>query len=92
MTPIDIYGNRAHNLYGSLPKTSNTLKIRTPKNIAKSNFKMFPKIPNSGQFSEIEFLKFRTVSFFRQKNSFSYFLPIFITVKTCCNAVSQYIW
>ena len=28
--------------YGSLPKTSNTLNIRTPKNIAKYNFKMFP--------------------------------------------------
>ena len=53
--------------YGSLPKTSNTLKIRTPKNIAKSNFKMFPKISNSGQFSEIEFLKFRTESFFAKK-------------------------
>ena len=34
--------------YGSLPKTSNTLNIRTPKIIAKSNFKMFPKISNSG--------------------------------------------
>ena len=34
--------------YGSLPKTSNTLNIRTPKIIAKYNFKMFPKISNSG--------------------------------------------
>ena len=36
------------NVYGSLPKTSNTLNIRTPKIIAKYNFKMFPKISNSG--------------------------------------------
>ena len=34
--------------YGSLPKSSNTLNIRTPKIIAKYNFKMFPKISNSG--------------------------------------------
>ena len=34
--------------YGSLPKTSNTLNIRTPKIIAKYNFKMSPKITNSG--------------------------------------------
>ena len=34
--------------YGSLPKTSNTLNIRTPKIIAKYNFKMIPKISNSG--------------------------------------------
>ena len=34
--------------YGSLPKISNTLNIRTPKIIAKYNFKMFPKISNSG--------------------------------------------
>ena len=34
--------------YGSLPKTSNTLNIRTPKIIAKNYFKMFPKISNSG--------------------------------------------
>ena len=59
--------------YGSLPKTSNTLNIRTPKIIAKYNFKMFPKISNSGLFSEIEFLKFRTVSIFAKKESFSYF-------------------
>ena len=45
-------------VYGSLPKTSNTLNIRTPKIIAENNFKMFPKISNSGQFSEIGFLKF----------------------------------
>ena len=50
--------------YGNLPKTSNTLNIRTSKIIAKNNFKMFPKISNSGLFSEIEFLKFRTESFF----------------------------
>ena len=31
-----------NHLYGSLPKTSNTLNIRTPKIIAKYNFKMFP--------------------------------------------------
>ena len=30
------------NVYGSLPKTSNTLNIQTPKIIAKNNFKMFP--------------------------------------------------
>ena len=71
--------------YGSLPKTSKTLNIRTQKIIAKINFKMFPKILNSGLFSEIQFLKFRTMSFF------SYFLPIFITVKICCNTVSKYI-
>ena len=35
-------------IYGSLPKTSNTLNIRTPKITAKYNFKMFPKISNSG--------------------------------------------
>ena len=34
--------------YGSLPKTLNTLNIRTPKIIAKYNFKMFPKISNRG--------------------------------------------
>ena len=34
--------------YGSLPKTSNNLNIRTPKIIAKYNFEMFPKISNSG--------------------------------------------
>ena len=34
--------------YGSLPKSSNTLNIRTPKIIAKYNFKMFPKMSNSG--------------------------------------------
>ena len=34
--------------YSSLPKTTNTLNIRTPKIIAKYNFKMFPKISNSG--------------------------------------------
>ena len=34
--------------YGSLPKSSNTLNILTPKIIAKYNFKMFPKISNSG--------------------------------------------
>ena len=56
--------------YGSLPKTSNTLNIRTPKIIAKYNLKMFPKISNSGSFSEIEFLKFRTVSFFAKKREF----------------------
>ena len=56
--------------YGSLPKTSNTLNIRTPKIIAKYNFKMFPQISSSGLFSEIEFLKFRTVSFFAQKKEF----------------------
>ena len=28
---------------------------------------MFPKISNSGKFSEIEFLKFRTVSFLAKK-------------------------
>ena len=28
-------------VYGSLPKTSNTLNSRTPKIIAKNNFKMF---------------------------------------------------
>ena len=55
------------NTYGSLPKTSNTLNIRTPKIIATYNFKMFPKISNSGSFSEIEFLKFRSVSFFAKK-------------------------
>ena len=53
--------------YGSLPKASNTLSIRTPKIIFKINFKMFPKILNSGLFSEIEFLKFRTIVFFRPK-------------------------
>ena len=40
--------NRNENIYGSLPKTSNTLNIRTPYIIAKYNFKMFPKISNSG--------------------------------------------
>ena len=35
-------------IYGSLPKTLNTLNIRTPKIIAKNNFKMFPKISNNG--------------------------------------------
>ena len=34
--------------YGRLPKSSNTLNIRTLKIIAKYNFKMFPKISNSG--------------------------------------------
>ena len=34
--------------YGSLPKISNNLNIRTPKIIAKYNFEMFPKILNSG--------------------------------------------
>ena len=34
--------------YGSLPKTSNNLNIRTPKIIAKYNFEMFPKISSSG--------------------------------------------
>ena len=34
--------------YGRLPKSSNTLIIRTLKIIAKYNFKMFPKISNSG--------------------------------------------
>ena len=77
--------------YGRLPKSSNTLNIRTLKIIAKYNFKMFPKISNSGLFSEIEFLKFRTMYFFAKKKSFSYFLPVFITVKICCNTVSQYI-
>ena len=62
-------------IYGSLPKSSNTLNIRTPKIIAKYNFKMFPKISNSGQFSEIEFLKFRTVSFFAKKRVFHTFYP-----------------
>ena len=33
--------------YGSLPKTSNTLNIRTLKIIAKDNFQMVSKIPNS---------------------------------------------
>ena len=33
--------------YGSLPKTSNTLNIRTLKIIAKDNFEMVPKISNS---------------------------------------------
>ena len=37
-----------HNHYGRLPKSSNTLNIRTLKIIAKYNFKMFPKISNSG--------------------------------------------
>ena len=58
--------------YGSLPKTSNTVNIRTPKIIAKINFKMFPKISNSGLLSDIEFLKFRTMSFFAPKKSFSH--------------------
>ena len=31
---------------------------------------MFPKISNSGLFSENEFLKFRTVSFFAKKGEF----------------------
>ena len=39
-----IYGSG----YGRLPKSSNTLNIRTLKIIAKYNFKMFPKITNSG--------------------------------------------
>ena len=34
--------------YGRLPKSSNTLNIRTLKIIAKYNFKMFPKSSNSG--------------------------------------------
>ena len=34
--------------YGSLPKTSNTLNIQTLKTIDKDNFKMVPKISNSG--------------------------------------------
>ena len=59
--------------YGSLPKTSNTLNIQTLKIIDKDNFKMVPKISNRGQFSEMEFLKFRTVSFFRKKNEFFIF-------------------
>ena len=59
--------------YGSLPKTSNALNIRTLKIIAKDNFKMVPKISNSGLFSEMGFLKFRTVSFFRQKKRFFIF-------------------
>ena len=58
-------------VYGSLPKTSNALNIRPPKIIAKINFKMFPKISDSGLFSEIEFLKFQTTSFFAPKKSFS---------------------
>ena len=37
-----------HYVYGSLPKTSNTLNIRTLKIIDKDNFKMVPKISNSG--------------------------------------------
>ena len=37
-----------YRMYGSLPKTSNTLNIRTLKIIAKDNFKMVPKISNSG--------------------------------------------
>ena len=61
--------------YGSLPKTLNTLNIRTPKIIAKINFKMFPKISNTGLFSEIEFLKFRTMSFFAQKRVFHTYYP-----------------
>ena len=57
-------------VYSSLPKTLNTLNIRTPKIIAKINFKMFPKISNSGLISEIECLKFQTMSFFAPKNEF----------------------
>ena len=34
--------------YGSLPKTSNTLNIRTLKKTDKDNLKMVPKILNSG--------------------------------------------
>ena len=34
--------------YGSLPKTLNTLNIRTQKIIDEDNFKMVPKISNSG--------------------------------------------
>ena len=37
-----------NNEYGRLPKSSNTLNIRTLKIIAKYNFKMFHKISNSG--------------------------------------------
>ena len=61
--------------YGSLTKTSNTLNIRTLKIIAKDNFKMVPKISNSGSFSEMEFLKFRTVSFFRPEKRIHIFYP-----------------
>ena len=66
------YWNRR---YGSLPKTSNTLNIRTPKIIAKINSKMFPKISNTGLFSEIEFLKFRIMSFSPQKRVIHTFYP-----------------
>ena len=53
---------------------------------------MFPKISNSGLFSEIEFLKFQTVFFFAQKREFFILLHIFNTMKICFNTVSQYIW
>ena len=41
---IPIFIKLFQNVYGSLPKTSSTLNIRTPKIIAKNVFKMFPKI------------------------------------------------
>ena len=41
-------GGEDKKYYGSLPKSSNTVNIRTRKIIAKYNFKMFPKISNSG--------------------------------------------
>ena len=44
MSVTEDYGSYRHSAeeYGSLPKISNTLNIRTPKIIAKYNFKMFP--------------------------------------------------
>ena len=47
-TVIEHYLSSLIYVYGRLPKSSNTLNIRTLKIIAKYNFKMFPKISNSG--------------------------------------------
>ena len=77
--------------YGSLPKTSNTLNIRTPKNIAKSNSKCSLKSRTVANFQKLNFYNSEQCLFSPKKIIFSYFLSIFITVKTCRNTVSQYI-
>ena len=42
-------------VYGSLPKTSNTLNIQTPKIIAKYNFKISLKSRTVADFQKLNF-------------------------------------